>query len=212
MNSRRPPGNWPAPCSQGMPSATPTKTSRSSKSRKTFTGEIRNPDTGRPSQTFVMAGKADAIVQRPRRDVPAGAQDRLQHRRQLPRQAVDRHADRALQPLPAATRLSDRRRDLQRVAQVPAEAEQRARRSGEFEARRAELAAKNKSGRSTAKRQMPETDESSRPAWPNGTPADPRRSTASTFTCPKTAWRCCRKRSGRSPSNTSMPGAAASGC
>ena len=27
---------------------------------KTFTGEIRNPDTGRPSQTFVIAGKADA--------------------------------------------------------------------------------------------------------------------------------------------------------
>ena len=32
---------------------------------KSFTGEIRNPDTGRQSQTFVIAGKADAIVQRP---------------------------------------------------------------------------------------------------------------------------------------------------
>ena len=31
---------------------------------KSFTGNIRNPDTGRCSQTFVMAGKADAIVQR----------------------------------------------------------------------------------------------------------------------------------------------------
>ena len=32
---------------------------------KSFIGEIRNPDTGRPSQTFVMAGKVDAIVKRP---------------------------------------------------------------------------------------------------------------------------------------------------
>ena len=95
---------------------------------KTFTGEIRNPDTGRPSQTFVMAGKADAIVQRPDGHVPAGAQDRRQHRCQLPRQAVDRHADRPLLLLPAAARLSDRRRDLQRAAQVPPEAEGRARR------------------------------------------------------------------------------------
>ncbi|MAD80551.1 MAG: hypothetical protein CMJ50_06875 [Planctomycetaceae bacterium] len=29
-----------------------------------FTGEIRNPDTNRPSQTFVMAGKVDGIVNR----------------------------------------------------------------------------------------------------------------------------------------------------
>jgi hypothetical protein len=32
---------------------------------KTFTGQIRNSDTGFCSQAFVMAGKADAIVQLP---------------------------------------------------------------------------------------------------------------------------------------------------
>ena len=63
---------------------------------KAFIGEIRNPDTGRPSQTFVMAGKVDAHRAAPRRHVSARAQDRLDDRRQLPRQAVDRHADRAL--------------------------------------------------------------------------------------------------------------------
>ena len=68
---------------------------------KSFTGKIRNPDTGRCSQTFVMAGKADAIVQR------SDGMYLLEHktaaidRFELSRQAVDRYADRVVLLLPA---------------------------------------------------------------------------------------------------------------
>lgn len=125
---------------------------------KPFTGEIRNPDTGRLSQTFVMAGKADAIVQRPdgmyllehktASTIDASYLDKLWtdtqialysfYLRQLGYPIVG-----VIYNVLLKTRLQ------QRAGETEAE----------FEARRAELAAKNKSGKSTAKRQLPETDE-----------------------------------------------------
>ena len=125
---------------------------------KTFTGEIRNPDTGRPSQTFVMAGKADAIVQRPdgmyllehktASTIDANYLDKLWTDTQI---ALYSHYLRQLgYPIVGVIynvllkcRLKQKAGETQR----------------EFEARRAELAAKNKSGRSTAQRQLPESDE-----------------------------------------------------
>jgi hypothetical protein len=125
---------------------------------KPFTGEIRNPDTGRQSQTFVMAGKADAIVQRQdgmyllehktASTIDASYLDKLWtdtqialysfYLRQLGYPIVG-----VIYNVLLKTRLQ------QRAGETEAE----------FEARRAELAAKNKSGKSTAKRQLPESDE-----------------------------------------------------
>lgn len=125
---------------------------------KPFTGEIRNPDTGRLSQTFVMAGKADAIVRRPdgmyllehktAATIDASYLDKLWtdtqialysfYLRQLGYPIVG-----VIYNVLLKTRLQ------QRAGETEAE----------YEARRAELAAKNKSGKSTAKRQLPETDE-----------------------------------------------------
>lgn len=125
---------------------------------KPFTGEIRNPDTGRPSQTFVMSGKADAIVRR------VDGLYLLEHKTAS---SVD---DSYLDKLWTDTQIalySYYLRQLgypivgviynvllkSRLQQKAGETE------AEFAARHAELAAKNKSGKSTAKRQLPETDE-----------------------------------------------------
>ena len=125
---------------------------------KSFTGEIRNPDTGRPSQTFMIAGKADAIVQRSdgmyllehktASSIDANYLDKLWtdtqialysfYLRQLGYPIVG-----VIYNVLLKSRLKQRTGETQE----------------EYEVRRAELAAKNKSGRSTAKRQMPETDE-----------------------------------------------------
>jgi hypothetical protein len=125
---------------------------------KEFTGEIRNPDTGRLSQTFVMAGKADAIVQlsdgmyllehKTASSIDASYLDKLWtdtqialysfYLRQLGYPIVG-----VIYNILLKSRLKQRAGETQE----------------EYEARRAELAAKNKSGKSTAKRQMPETDE-----------------------------------------------------
>jgi len=125
---------------------------------KTFTGEIRNPDTGRPSQTFVMAGKADGIVRaggelyllehKTAGSVDANYLDKLWtdtqialysfYLRQIGYPIVG-----VLYNVLLKTRLRQHAGETQE----------------EYEARRAELAAKNKSGRSTAQRKLPETDE-----------------------------------------------------
>lgn len=125
---------------------------------KEFEAEIRNPDTGRPSQTFTMAGKTDGIV-------------RLDDELYL------------LEHKTAATLTSDYLDRLWTDTQIAlycfylrqlgfpivgvvynvllkARLQQHAGETdAEFEARRTVLAAKNKSGKSTAKRQEPETDE-----------------------------------------------------
>ncbi len=94
----------------------------------------------------------------PRWVVSARAQDGIERGCQLSRQTVDRHSDRLVLLLPAGTWISDRGRHLQRAAQESAKAG-KGETQDEYEARKAELAAKNKSGKSTAKRQMPETDD-----------------------------------------------------
>ncbi len=125
---------------------------------KTFTGEIRNPDTGRPSQTFVMAGKADGIIRlsgelyllehKTAGSIDANYLDKLWtdtqialycfYLRQIGYPIVG-----VLYNILLKSRLRQHAGETQE----------------EYEARRAALAAKNKSGRSTAKRQFPESDE-----------------------------------------------------
>jgi hypothetical protein len=125
---------------------------------KTFTGEIRNPDTNRPSQTFVMAGKADAIVRRPEgmyllehktaSSIDANYLDKLWTDTQI---ALYSFYLRQLgYPIVGVIyNVLLKSRLKQKAGETEAE----------YEARRMELAAKNKSGRSTAKRQLPESDE-----------------------------------------------------
>lgn len=125
---------------------------------KEFQAEIRNPETNRLSQTFTIAGKADGIVR------VGGELYLLEHK------TASAITSDYLERLWTDTQIalySHYLRELgypivgviynvllkTRLKQKAGETEQ------EFEARRAELAAKNKSGRSTAKRQLPETDE-----------------------------------------------------
>jgi RecB family exonuclease len=125
---------------------------------KEFQAEIRNPDTNRLSQTFVIAGKADGIVRmggelyllehKTASAITSDYLDRLWTDTQI---ALYCHYLRELgYPIVGViynvllkTRLKQRAGETQQ----------------EFETRRAELAAKNKSGRSTARQQMPETDD-----------------------------------------------------
>jgi len=123
-----------------------------------FTGEIRNPDTGRPSQTFVMAGKADAIVKR------TDGMYLLEHKTAS---SIDANY---LDKLWTDTQIALYSFYLRQIGYpivgiiynvlLKSRLKQKAGETeAEYEARRMELAAKNKSGRSTAKRQMPESDE-----------------------------------------------------
>lgn len=125
---------------------------------KEFQAEIRNPVTNRLSQTFTIAGKADGIVR------VSGELYLLEHK--TASAITSDYLDRLWTDTQIAL-YSHYLRELgypivgviynvllkTRLKQKAGETEQ------EFEARRAELAAKNKSGRSTAKRQLPETDE-----------------------------------------------------
>lgn len=125
---------------------------------KVFHGEIRNPDTGRPSQTFVMSGKADGIVRldgelyllehKTAGSIDANYLDKLWTDTQIALYSyylrqVGYPIVGVLYNILLKTRLKQREGETQE----------------EYEARRAELAAKNKSGKSTAQRQLPETDE-----------------------------------------------------
>ncbi len=125
---------------------------------KEFVGEIRNPDTGRQSQTFRIAGKVDGIVRchdglyllehKTASSVDANYLDKLWTDTQI---ALYCYYLRELgYPIVGViynvllkSRLKQGKGETQ----------------DEYEARKAELAAKNKSGKSTAKRQMPETDD-----------------------------------------------------
>lgn len=125
---------------------------------KEFVGEIRNPDTGRQSQTFRIAGKVDGIVQchdgmyllehKTAANIDASYLDKLWTDTQI---ALYSHYLRELgYPIVGViynvllkSRLKQGRGETQ----------------AEYEIRHAELAAKNKSGKSTAKRQLPESDE-----------------------------------------------------
>jgi len=123
---------------------------------KEFVGEIRNPDTGRQSQTFRIAGKVDGIVRchdglyllehKTASTVDASYLDKLWTDTQI---ALYCYYLRELgYPIVGViynvllkSRLKQGKGETQE----------------EYEVRHAELAAKNKSGKSTAKRQMPET-------------------------------------------------------
>jgi len=125
---------------------------------KEFEGEIRNPDTGRLSQTFTIAGKVDGIVRtadelyliehKTASSLTADYLDRLWTDTQI---ALYCHYLRQ-QGFPIVGVIYN--------VLLKARLQQRAGETQEeYEARRAALAAKNKSGRSTAKRQQPESDE-----------------------------------------------------
>ncbi len=125
---------------------------------KEFVGEIRNPDTGRQSQTFRIAGKVDGIVRchdglyllehKTASTIDASYLDKLWTDTQI---ALYCYYLRELgYPIVGViynvllkSRLKQGKGETQE----------------EYEVRHAELAAKNKSGKSTAKRQMPETDD-----------------------------------------------------
>ncbi len=125
---------------------------------KEFVGEIRNPDTGRQSQTFRIAGKVDGIVRchdglyllehKTASSIDANYLDKLWTDTQI---ALYCYYLRELgYPIVGViynvllkSRLKQGKGETQ----------------DEYEARKAELAAKNKSGKSTAKRQMPETND-----------------------------------------------------
>ena len=125
---------------------------------KLFTSEIRNPDTGRSSQTFVMAGKVDGIVQCPdgmyllehktASSIDANYLDKLWTDTQIALYSF--HLRQLGYPIIGVIyNVLLKSRLKQKMGET----------ESEFEARRKELAAKNKSGRSTAKQQMPESDE-----------------------------------------------------
>ncbi|MBE3071301.1 MAG: PD-(D/E)XK nuclease family protein [Planctomycetes bacterium] len=125
---------------------------------KTFEGEIRNPDTGRQSQTFMMAGKVDGIVR-------AGQELYLLEHKTASSLTGD-YLDRLWTDTQIALYSFYLRELGYPVVGViynillKARLQQRAGETEtEFEARRAALAAKNKSGKSSAQRQEPETDE-----------------------------------------------------
>ncbi len=125
---------------------------------KEFVGEIRNPDTGRQSQTFRIAGKVDGIVRchdglyllehKTASTIDASYLDKLWTDTQI---ALYCYYLRELGYTIVGVIYNVLLKS--RLKQGKGETQE------EYEVRHAELAAKNKSGKSTAKRQMPETDE-----------------------------------------------------
>ncbi len=125
---------------------------------KEFVGEIRNPDTGRQSQTFRIAGKVDGIVRchdglyllehKTASTVDASYLDKLWTDTQIALYCFYlRELGYPIVGVIYNVLLKSR------LKQSKGETQE------EYEVRHAELAAKNKSGKSTAKRQMPETDD-----------------------------------------------------
>jgi RecB family exonuclease len=125
---------------------------------KEFVGEIRNPDTGRQSQTFRIAGKVDGIVRchdglyllehKTASTVDASYLDKLWTDTQIALYCFYlRELGYPIVGVIYNVLLKSR------LKQGKGETQE------EYEVRHAELAAKNKSGKSTAKRQMPETND-----------------------------------------------------
>jgi PD-(D/E)XK nuclease superfamily len=126
---------------------------------KTFEGEIVNPETGAASRSFVLGGKVDGIVRvgdeyfllehKTAASVDAGYLERLWTDFQITIYAY--YVERALGVRVAGVLYNILVKA--RLQQGAGETE------GEFTARRAELLAKSKTGRSSAKRRLPETDD-----------------------------------------------------
>ena len=126
---------------------------------KSFEGEIINPETAAASRSFVLAGKVDGIVRigdehflleyKTAAGVDAGYLERLWTDFQITVYAY--YVERAL-----GVRIAGVLYNIlvkARLQQGAGETEE------EFAARRAELVAKSKTGKSTAKRRLPESDE-----------------------------------------------------
>ena len=126
---------------------------------KAFEGEIINPETGAASRSFMLAGKVDGIVRigddyfllehKTAAGVDAGYLERLWTDFQITVYAY--YVERAL-----GIRIAGVLYNVlvkARLQQSAGETEE------EFEARRAELVAKSKTGKSSAKRRLPESDD-----------------------------------------------------
>lgn len=126
---------------------------------KAFEGEIINPETGAASRSFVLAGKVDGIVRigdehfllehKTAAGVDAGYLERLWTDFQITVYAC--YVGKAL-----GVRIAGVLYNIlvkARLQQGSGETEE------EFAARRAELVARSKTGKSTAKRRLPESDE-----------------------------------------------------
>jgi hypothetical protein len=126
---------------------------------KDFVGEIVNPDTGAASRSFTLAGKVDGIVRigdehflfehKTAAGVDAGYLERLWTDFQITVYAY--YVEKAL-----GIRIAGVLYNIlvkARLQQSAGETEE------EFEARRAELVAKSKTGKSSAKRRLPESDD-----------------------------------------------------
>ena len=127
---------------------------------KEFEAEIRNPDTGRASRTFTMAGKVDGVV----RSLADGELYVLEHK--TASTITSDYLDRLWTDTQVALYGFYLRQIGYPVVGVIYNVLLKSRlqqHTGEtqeqYEARHAALAAKNKSGKSTAKRQEPESDE-----------------------------------------------------
>lgn len=128
---------------------------------KEFQCEIRNPDTGRRSQTFTIAGKVDGIVRtydgiyllehKTASTITSSYLDRLWTDTQIALYCFYLR-ELGYPIIGVIYNVLLKSRLKQHTGET----------LGEFESRRAVLAAKNKTGRSTAKRQEPESDESFR--------------------------------------------------
>jgi len=125
---------------------------------KEFEGEIRNPDAGAQSKTFTMRGKVDGIVKlggdlyvlehKTASSIDANYLDKLWTDTQIALYAFYlRQLGIPVIGVVYNCLLKSR------LKQRQGETEE------EYEARKRELAAKNKSGKSTAQRQTPETDD-----------------------------------------------------
>jgi hypothetical protein len=126
---------------------------------KSFEGEIINPDTGATSRSFVLAGKVDGIVRigdehfllehKTAAGVDAGYLERLWTDFQITVYAY--YVEKALGIRVAGVLYNILVKA--RLQQSAGETEE------EFEARRSELIAKSKTGKSTAKRRLAESDD-----------------------------------------------------
>jgi hypothetical protein len=126
---------------------------------KSFEGEVVNPQTGASSRSFILAGKVDGIVRqgseyfllenKTAAAVDASYLERLWTDFQITIYAY--YLEKALGIRVAGVLYNILVKA--KLQQSPGETEQ------EYEARRAELIAKSKSGKSSAKRRMPESDE-----------------------------------------------------
>jgi hypothetical protein len=125
---------------------------------KTFRGEIVNPETGAPSRSFVLGGKVDGIVRQDGRtyllehktasSIDGGYLERLWTDFQV--SLYTRYVRETLGIQIDGV--------LYNVLLKPAIKQARGETAAEFEARRAELIAKSKTGKSSAKQQFAESD------------------------------------------------------